>query len=132
MVTFLWRAAGKPEPATTENPFTDLDEDAYYYKAVLWAAENGITVGTGDGKFDPDGTVTRAQGVTFLFRALHGSAAAGSGFADVDPDTYYYAAVLWATENGITLGTGDGKFSPDDNCLRAQIVTFLYRAYSEK
>jgi len=132
MVTFLWRAAGKPEPTTTDNPFTDLDEDAYYYKAVLWAAENDITVGIGDGKFDPDGTVTRAQSVTFLYRALHGSAAAGSGFADVDPDAYYYAAVLWATENGITLGTGDGKFSPDDDCLRAQIVTFLYRAYSEK
>jgi len=132
MVTFLWRAAGRPEPAATENPFTDLDENAYYYKAVLWAAENGITLGTGDGRFDPDGTVTRAQSVTFLFRALRGSAAAGSGFADVESDAYYHEAVLWAAENGITLGTGEGKFSPDDDCLRAQIVTFLYRAYREE
>ena len=131
MVTFLWRAAGKPEPATTKNPFADLDENAYYYKAVLWAYENGITLGAGDGKFDPDGIVTRAQSVTFLFRALHGSVASGNRFTDVDPDAYYYEAVLWAAKNGITLGTGDGMFSPDDDCLRAQIMTFLYRAYHD-
>jgi len=130
-VTFLWRAAGCPEPVTAASPYTDLDEDAYYYKAVLWAFENGITLGTGDGRFDPGGTVDRAQSVTFLYRALHGSAVAGNGFADVAADAYYYEAVLWAAENGITLGTGDGNFSPDDDCLRAQIVTFLWRAYSE-
>ena len=128
-VTFLWRAAGCPEPVGTDNPFTDVDEDAYYYKAVMWAAENGITLGTGDGRFDPDGTVTRCQSVTFLYRALGGGAAAGDAFTDVDPEAYYDEAVLWAAENGITLGTGGGKFSPEDDCLRAQIVTFLYRAY---
>jgi|GEM_PF-1907796 len=134
MVTFLWRAQGRPEPATTDNPFTDLDESAYYYEAVLWAAENGITLGIGDGKFDPDGTVPRAQMVTFLWRAAGKpeSATTENPFTDLDESAYYYKAVLWAFENGITLGTGDGKFSPNDDCLRAQIVTFLYRAYNEE
>ena len=131
MVTFLWRAAGRPEPAAAECPFTDLDESAYYYKAVLWAAENGITAGVGDGRFDPEGTVSRAQSVTFLYRALGGGHAEGSSpFLDVEAGAYYENAVLWAAENGITLGTGDRTFSPEDDCLRGQIVTFLYRAYN--
>ncbi len=132
MVTFLWRAAGRPEPTTGSNPFSDLDESAYYYKAVLWAAENGITVGVGGGRFDPDGTVSRSQSVTFLYRALGGKAEGSSTFDDVQIGAYYYNAVLWAAENGITFGTGDTSFSPDDDCLRAQIVTFLYRAYNEE
>ncbi len=131
MVTFLWRAAGRPEPAAAECPFTDLDESAYYYKAVLWAAENGITAGVGDGRFDPEGTVSRAQSVTFLYRALGGGHAEGSSpFLDVEAGAYYENAILWAAENGITLGTGDRTFSPEDDCLRGQIVTFLYRAYT--
>ncbi len=132
MVTFLWRAAGRPEPTTGSNPFSDLDESAYYYKAVLWAAENGITVGVGGGRFDPDGAVSRSQSVTFLYRALGGKAEGSSTFDDVQIGAYYYNAVLWAAENGITFGTSDTTFSPDDDCLRAQIVTFLYRAYNEE
>ena len=133
MVTFLWRAAGCPEPAAEGNPFTDVDEDAYYYKAVLWAAERGITLGTGEGKFSPAAAVTRGQTVTFLYRALEGKAEGETiPFDDVDEDAFYAEAVQWAAENGITLGTGADAFSPDADCLRAQIVTFLYRAYGEK
>jgi len=132
MVTFLWRAAGRPEPGATDNPFSDVDEGAYYYKAVLWAVENGITQGIGGGRFDPDGTVSRAQSVTFLWRALGGGAGTENPFADVQDGMYFYDAVLWAVENGITQGTSATTFSPDDDCLRAQIVTFLYRAYGEK
>ncbi len=128
MVTFLWRAAGCPEPQTAADPFGDLDPDAYYYKAVLWAYENGIALGTGEGGFRPDLTVSRAMSVTFLYRALGGKAAQDSPFRDVDPDAYYAEAVAWAAENGITLGTSEEIFSPDDDCVRAQIVTFLYRA----
>ena len=130
MVTFLWRAAGKPEPRSSENRFADIDANAYYYKAVLWAAEQGITQGTGSDTFSPDATVTRAQTVTFLYRALGGGKADGNQFKDVGEDTYYYDAVLWAAENGITQGTGKGTFSPEADCLRGQIVTFLYRAYA--
>jgi len=126
-VTFLWRAFGSPEP-TAANPFTDVDESAYYCKAVLWAVENGITKGTSDTTFSPNDTVTRAQTVTFLFRSAKGAAAGTANpFTDVDEGAYYYEAVLWAVENGITKGTSDAAFSPDSGCTRAQIVTFLYR-----
>jgi hypothetical protein len=130
IITFLWRAAGKPEPTTGNDPFIDLDQNAYYYKAVRWAAENGIALGMGNGKFVPNGTISRAQCVTFLFRALGGKAAAEIPFSDVPGSAYYAAAVAWAAENGITLGTSEDTFSPDEDCLRAQIVTFLYRAYN--
>lgn len=132
IITFLWRAAGKPEPTTGSNPFRDLDESAYYCKAVLWAAENGITEGVGEGRFDPGGTVSRSQSVTFLYRALGGKAAADIPFSDVPGNAYYAAAVAWAAEHGITLGTSEDTFSPDDDCLRCQIVTFLFRAYADE
>lgn len=127
MMTFLWRAAGSPAPKTTANPFTDVQADAYYYDAVLWAAENGITTGTGDTTFSPDATVTRAQTVTFMYRAAGSPAVIGSSFSDVAEDAYYADAVAWAVEEGITAGTGGNTFSPDAACTRAQIVTFLYR-----
>ncbi|MBQ3378734.1 MAG: S-layer homology domain-containing protein, partial [Clostridia bacterium] len=132
MVTFIWRAFGRPEPLTNDKPFSDLDEGAYYYKAVLWAYENGIAKGIGGGLFDPDGTVTRAQCITFLYRALGETAEGGNTFTDVSADAYYYDAVIWAVEKGIAFGTGDGRFSPDAPCMRAHIVTFLYRAYGER
>ena len=128
IVTFLWRAAGAPEPKTTANPFADISEDAYYYKAVLWAVENGITVGTADNAFSPDQTVTRSQTVTFLYRAAGAPEASGHRFGDVDSQAYYSAAVQWAAEQGITQGTGADTFSPNAFCTRGQIVTFLYRA----
>ena len=127
MVTFLWRAAGSPAPASTDNPFTDVAQSAYYYDAVLWAAEQGITGGTGAGTFSPGATVTRAQTVTFLYRAAGSPAASGSGFADVAADAYYSDAVAWAADQGITSGTTPETFSPAQACTRAQIVTFLYR-----
>ena len=134
IVTFLWRANGCPEPETSVNPFTDVVEGSYYYKAVLWAVENGITTGTGDGStFSPDITCTRDQAVTFLWRAVEKPAAtAGQSFPDVSADAYYAPAVQWAVANGVTTGTGDGTtFSPADNCTRSQIVTFLYRTYAK-
>ncbi|MGN1307641.1 MAG: S-layer homology domain-containing protein [Faecousia sp.] len=128
VVTFLWRAAGSPAPKSGTMPFTDVAADTYYYDAVLWAVENGITKGTGDTTFSPDDTCTRAQVVTFLWRSRKSPAAdSANPFTDVAADTYYYDAVLWAVENGITQGTGDTTFSPNDTCTRAQIVTFLYR-----
>ena len=134
-VTFLWRAAGCPEPESSVNPFTDVKEGTYYYKAVLWAVENGITDGTGDGTtFSPNTTCTRGQIVTFLWRAAGKTAAAGKlSFTDVSADAYYGPAVQWAAENGITDGTGDGTtFSPNASCTRGQIVTFLYRCLGDK
>ena len=130
VVTFLWRAAGSPEPESTENPFKDVKESAYFYKAVLWAVENNITAGTAKGKFSPNAACTRAQVATFLWRA-NGSVESTSGenpFTDVREDAYYYQAVLWAVENKITSGTGRGMFSPNAVCTRGQIVSFLYRA----
>ena len=106
--------------------------DAYYAKAVAWAVENGITTGTGDGKFSPDATCTRAQSVTFLFRAIGKLVDSKAEFSDVLADSYYANAVDWAVENGVTNGIGDGLFGPDNSCPRAQIVTFLYRAYQGK
>ena len=128
VVTFLWRAAGCPQPTSKSNPFTDVRADDYFYTAVLWAVENGITNGTSAKTFSPDATVTRAQVVTFLWRANGQPAAGNSGFADVSADKYYATAVAWAVSQRITTGTGFGVFSPDAACTRAQIVTFLYRA----
>ena len=130
MVTFLWRAAGSPK-ASGSNPFRDVSADTYYYDAVLWAVENGITSGISADAFAPDAMVTRAQTVTFLYRAAGSPAAAsGSRFSDVRSDAYYADAVFWAVEKGITSGTAAAAFSPDADCTRAQIVTFLYRQYS--
>ena len=131
IVTFLWRAAGSPEPKAMSS-FSDVSADSYYAKAVAWAVENGITTGTGDGKFSPDATCTRAQSVTFLFRAIGKLVDSKAEFSDVLTDSYYANAVAWAVENGITNGIGDGLFGPDNSCTRAQIVTFLFRAYQGK
>ena len=127
-VTFLWRTAGCPAPKSTEMPFADVAESSYYYNAVLWAVENGITNGTSATTFSPNADCTRAHIVTFLWRA-QGCPAAGAvnPFTDVAADAYYNSAVLWAVEQKITDGTSATTFSPDNNCTRAQIVTFLYR-----
>jgi hypothetical protein len=128
IVTFLWRANGAPEPTTTVNPFADLSPDDYYYQAVLWAYETGITTGTSETAFSPDLVCTRAQAVTFLWRsqgAPEGSASAT--FIDVEPGSYYETAVSWAYTSGITTGTSETTFSPEGSCIRAQIVTFLWR-----
>ena len=128
IVTVLWRAAGSPAPKSASN-FTDVPADAFYAKAVAWAVENGITGGTGDGKFSPDATCTRAQAVTFLYRASGCPAVSGNAaFTDVAADAYYAAAVTWAEKNGNTGGIGGGLFGSDQSCTRGQIVTFLYRA----
>ena len=126
-VTFLWRAAGSPEPTTNVNPFTDIEKGDYFYKAVLWAYENGITQGTSVAEFSPSVSVTRGQTVTFLYRFTGEKTNGNNPFTDVKTGDYYYDSVLWAYENGITSGTSDTTFSPNDNCLRGQIVTFLYR-----
>ncbi|MCC2174714.1 S-layer homology domain-containing protein [Hominicoprocola fusiformis] len=131
IVTFLWRAAGSPEPKSMSS-FSDVSADSYYAKAVAWAVENGITTGTGDGKFSPDATCTRAQSVTFLFRAIGKLVDSKAEFSDVLTDSYYANAVAWAVENGVTNGIGDGLFGPNNSCTRAQIVTFLFRAYQGK
>ena len=131
IVTFLWRAAGSPEPKAMSS-FADVSMDAYYAKAVAWAVENGITTGTGDGKFSPDATCTRAQSVTFLFRAIGKLVDSKAEFSDVLTDSYYANAVAWAVESGVTNGIGDGLFGPDNSCTRAQIVIFLFRAYQGK
>ena len=128
IVTFLWRAAGSPVVNYAMN-MTDVAEDAYYGEAVRWALSEGITTGTGDGKFSPDATCNRAQSVTFLFRAIGKIVDSKAEFSDVLADSYYANAVAWAVENGITNGIGDGMFGPDNSCTRAQIVTFLFRAY---
>lgn len=128
VVTFLWRAAGSPEPTSTSNPFTDVT-GGYYYKAVLWAVEKNITSGTSATSFSPNATCTRAQIVTFLWR-FEGSPApktTNNPFTDVKPGSYYEKAVLWASESGVTAGTSATTFSPDATCTRAQVVTFLYR-----
>ena len=132
IVTFLWKAAGAPEPKSTENPFTDVKSRQYYYKAVLWAVENGITGGVGEGRFGVGQTCTREQAVSFLWRAK-GSPEPKSTenpFTDVKSKQYYYKAVLWAVENGITGGVGNNKFGVGVTCTRAQIVTFLYKTYT--
>lgn len=127
LVTFLWRAAGEPEPENAKNPFTDVAAGSYYEKAVLWAVEKGITKGVDVGKFAPDQTCTRAQIVTFIYRAAGEPEVTGTNpFTDVEKNDYY-DAILWAVENGITNGVDDDKFAPDQTCTRAQGVTFLYR-----
>ncbi len=132
IVTFLWRAAGSPEPKGVSS-FADVTAGSYYANAVAWAVENGITSGTGDGKFSPDATCTRAQAVTFLYRASGAPAVSGNAaFSDVATNAYYAAAVKWAEKNGITGGIGGGLFGSDNDCTRAQIVTFLYRNYQSK
>ena len=131
IVTFLWRAAGSPVVNYAMN-MTDVAEDAYYAEAVRWALSEGVTTGTGDGKFSPDTTCTRAQSVTFLFRAIGKLVDSKAVFSDVLTDSYYANAVAWAVENGVTNGIGDGLFGPNNSCTRAQIVTFLFRAYQGK
>ena len=126
IVTFLWRAAGSPEPKSTVS-FADVPAGSYYAKAVAWAVENGITLGTGDGTFSPNATCTRAQSVTFLYRALGTAPTTVNGFTDVTADAFYADAVAWAVESGVTNGTSASTFSPNNGCTRAQIVTFLYR-----
>ena len=132
VVAFLWRAAGCPEPISTECPFTDVVPGSFYYKATLWAVENGITSGTGNGKFSPNAICTRGQVVTFLYRAAGKPACTMDTctFTDVDAKGFYYTPMLWAVENNITTGTSATTFSPDANCSRSQVVTFLYRAYN--
>ena len=127
-VAFLWRAAGSPEPEPRTMPFTDVPVGSYYYDAVLWAVENGITKGTSDTTFSPNDTCTRAQIVSFLWRSEKTPVASSRNpFTDVKPGAYYLDAVLWVVESGITKGTTAMKFSPDADCTRAQIVTFLWR-----
>ena len=129
MVTFLWRAAGSPEPKSTSTSFTDVKSGAYYEKAVAWAVEQSITTGTSATTFSPDANVTRAQAVTFQWRAAGAPKAEGTNaFTDVKADAFYAEAVQWAVNAGVTAGTSDTAFSPASDCTRAQIVTFLYRA----
>lgn len=131
-VTFLWRAAGSPEPKG-DATFTDVNPNGFYYKAVLWAVEQGITAGVGGGKFNPDGECSRGQIVTFLWRfAGKPTPQSAARFNDVSATAFYRDAVTWAQESGVTSGTGNGNFSPNNVCNRAQIVTFLYRAIAEK
>ena len=133
IVTFLWRAAGSPEPRSTSNPFTDVSatRDADYYKAILWAVENKITTGTSATTFSPSGTCTRAQIVTFLYRYKGSPSVSGSlSFTDVSKTTHsaYYNAILWAVRNNVTTGNGNNTFAPSATCNRGEAVTFLYRA----
>ena len=131
IVTFLWRAAGSPV-VNYAMDLADVSGDAYYAEAVRWALSQGITTGTADGKFSPNAPCTRAQSMTFLFRASKASADGAPAFSDVAADAYYAEAVKWATDNGITNGTTSSTFSPGSGCTRAQIVTFLWRLYAEK
>ena len=131
IVTFLWRAAGSPEPKGAASGMTDVVSGGYYEKAVAWAIENGITTGTTTSTFSPDATCTRAQAVTFLARALKAKAASAAEFSDVPTDSYFADAVAWAAANGVTEGIGGGLFGSDNDCTRGQIVTFLYRAYNK-
>ena len=127
ILTFLWRAAGKPEP-TVENPFTDVKESNFYYKPALWAYEKGMVTGS---TFNPSAVCTRAMAVTFIWQASDSPAADAASFTDVPTDSSYAAAVAWAVANGVTEGVGNGQFNPTGTCTRGQIVTFLYRAFAE-
>ncbi len=129
MLTFLWRAAGSPESKLTYMPFTDVEPQAYYYEAVQWALEKGITKGTNDLKFRPGNTVTRAEAVTFLYRYSNATGAAKNPFTDVKAEDWFYDAVCWANAYGITAGTSATEFSPYETCTRAQVMTFLYRYF---
>ena len=134
VVTFLWAAEGRPEPTTSRNPFTDVKESDWYYKAVLWAVENGITKGTSTTTFSPNQDCTRAQIVTFLYAAENRPFiySYDNGFADVKESDWFYAPVMWAAENEVTGGNGGGKFGPNNVCTRGQIVTFLYKVHGDK
>ena len=131
IVTFLWRAAGSPEPKTAVS-FADVPAGSYYAKAVAWAIENGITNGMTETTFAPNATCTRGQSVTFLHRALKGTASGSTNFTDVKSDAFYADAISWAVANNVTNGTSNTTFSPNADCTRAEIVTFLYRAYQGK
>ena len=130
IVTYLWHAMNDPEPVSTDNPFIDVKKKHYFYHAVLWAVENGVTSGVDETTFGVGQPCTRAQAMTFLWNALGKPEpkTAVSPFTDVTPKKYFYKAVLWAVENGITSGVGGGKFGASDTCTRGQIVTFLYKA----
>lgn len=131
-LTFIWRAAGSPMPKNGTNPFTDVAEGEFYYDAVLWAYENGIAKGTSDTTFEPDANIERAQFVTFLYRYAGAPSVSGSSsFTDVPANEYFYDAVLWAVENGVTNGTSETTFSPSDNATRAQVVCFIYRWFAK-
>ena len=131
-VTFLWRAAGEPEPETTVNPFSDVTEKDFYYKAVLWAVENEITAGTSATTFSPNGVTNRAQAVTFLWRYLNKPAAtAENSFKDVVDGEWYEAPINWAVGAGVTQGISADEFGINNNCIRAQAVTFLFRALAK-
>ena len=133
VVTFLWAANGKPEPASMENPFSDVPNDAWYLKPVLWAVENGITGGVSEGMFGPEQTCTRAQIVTFLYAAIGKPSVEGkSTFSDVTDTDWFVKPVLWAAQNDVTGGIGNGKFGPNNTCTRGQVVTFLYKVYGNK
>ena len=129
VVTFLWREAGSPDPVSANSRFVDVDPNAWYGKAVLWAVEQGITVGVNANHFAPDAECTRSQIVTFLWRYAKSPAPSSttSPFSDVQMDDWYAKPVLWAVEQGITLGVGGSRFAPDDPCTRGQVVTFLWR-----
>ena len=132
IVTFLWRAAGSPEPKGAASGMSDVVSGSYYEKAVAWAIENGVTTGTTTSTFSPDATCTRAQSVTFLYRALGKKVESSANFTDVKSDAFYTDAVNWAVANNVTNGTSNTTFSPNADCTRAEIVTFLYRAYQGK
>ncbi len=128
MVTFLWRAAGCPEPTSSANPFADISSDAYYAKAVLWAVEKGITLGSTATTFDPTATCTRGQMAAFLYRHAGSPAVSGDhGFNDVAASNYFDSAVVWLLANKITNGTTDTTYSPSNTCTRGQMAAFLYR-----
>lgn len=129
IITFLWRAAGSPQPKSLAAAFQDVAEEDYFFKAVCWAVEQGITGGTGPNVFSPDMTCTRAQAVTMLYRAAGAGTTAGTTFSDVTPDDYFAAAVQWAVDREITSGVGEGRFGPEQPCTRGQIITFLWRQF---
>ena len=132
IVTFLWRAAGEPKAANTTNPFEDVPADSYYYDAVLWAVEEGITNGLDETHFGPNAKCSRTQVVTFLWRAAgEPDATIENPFVDVVEGSFYYDAVLWAVENGVTNGVSNDTFGISETCNRGQAVTFLYRAFAE-
>ena len=131
IVTFLWRAAGSPV-VNYAMDLADVDEDAYYAEAVRWALSEGVTSGTTDTTFAPDATCTRAQAMTFLFKAMKAAAEGKADFKDVADSDWFASAVAWAVENGVTAGVGGGLFGPDNDCTRGQIVTFLWKLYAGK
>lgn len=131
VMTFLWRANGSPKTIIRNNPFRDVSADDYFYDAILWAVSRGITSGTSENTFSPDKTCTRAQVMTFLWCAKNSPAPGvySNNFTDVDKDEYYYEPVCWAVNNTITAGTSKTTFGPEENCTRAQVMTFLWQAY---